>query len=117
MEQDICINELLHLSRAISEEDIALILETFEKHISNDRDYLAITEIPEGYEEFDSRMDQLCAEDIEILTQMIEKIKNNVRPSREECSRLAHLRVDTYGDLVAGYMNYMMGLLQKMVTD
>ncbi|MBQ1341128.1 MAG: hypothetical protein IIY33_01465, partial [Erysipelotrichaceae bacterium] len=91
-----------------------LMLETFEKHIERDREYLAITDIPEEYTEFDRRMDRLCQEDIEIVSGMIETLNTGFRPSREKCSELVHLRLDKYGDLVAGYLNYVMNLAKEM---
>jgi hypothetical protein len=114
LEQDVCVNELMHYSRGITDDDLKLMLETFEKHIERDREYLAITDIPEEYTEFDSRMDRLCQEDIEIVSGMIETLNTGFRPSREKCSELVHLRLDKYGDLVAGYLNYVMNLAKEM---
>ena len=114
LEQDVCVNELMHYSRGITDDDLKLMLETFYLHIERDREYLAITDIPEEYTEFDRRMDRLCQEDIEIVSGMIETLNTGFRPSREKCSELVHLRLDKYGDLVAGYLNYVMNLAKEM---
>lgn len=100
-EQQLCVNQLL--KKSCTKEDIELIIETFEKEIEKDQQYLEKEDIPENYTEFDSRLDELCQEDIELLNELLEPLRQIKRPEREQLVRLSRLRADKYKDLLYTY--------------
>ena len=66
-------------------------------------EYLEKEDIPENYTEFDSRLDELCQEDIELLNELLEPLRQIKRPEREQLVRLSRLRADKYKDLLYTY--------------